>query len=511
MRALFGARPEPPGGTRPHGHSPTRLWLYGLGMLGPVFYFVHRYSLRDHADKLLDIGKMSEYQRPEYTAFVVGLQLMFGLYVLAIFESRRLTAPQALPVIFVCGTAMVGGMVLMYPATAVDLFTYAVRSRLFTTYGDNPLIALFKDHPDDPWQHIAHGQWARLPSPYGPLWTLISAPITYWSGDRVVVALIGFKMLSMVSTLGGAWAIARILQASGSPHPATGALIYLWNPLVLWEGVGNGHNDVVMLLPVLLALLAWATHRDVLVIPLIVTAAMIKYVPLVILPLAMVAVWYRPESRYTRQQLVGWSLALSLLVVLVAVFPFYDLGAIRESVAIQADIVRMSLFANTWEYVREWGIKPDVMKRWYKLGVLGALVVMLVWQGCMLVRQPSRLPRAVFETLFLVPLLVTYFNAWYLIWAVGIAALLPLGWPAWRTIVWSASALAGYAVMIWLGSWWELGLGATTRVAVPVMFAGVLVLTLTELLWRGVMKGLNVVYTKQRRRQHPWCGIHVPE
>jgi len=34
---------------RLHGGSATRLWLYGLGMLGSVVYFAQRYPLDGHA------------------------------------------------------------------------------------------------------------------------------------------------------------------------------------------------------------------------------------------------------------------------------------------------------------------------------------------------------------------------------------------------------------------------------------------------------------------------------
>ncbi len=92
------------------------------------------------------------------------------------------------------------------------------------------------------------------------------------------------------------WVIAQALTATRPADAASGALYYLWNPLVLWEGAGNGHDDVVMCLPVLLAFLAWVRRWDRAVIPLLVVAALIKYVTVLLLPIAAVALWRRAEG-----------------------------------------------------------------------------------------------------------------------------------------------------------------------------------------------------------------------
>src|SRR5262249_35175896 len=154
-----------------------------------------------------------------------------------------------------------------------------------------PKVVTFSHYPGDPWMAYITPEWASRVSPYGPLWQLIAAPITALAGDDIVVALVGFKLLMAVCFMAGGWVIARTLAAAGAAGSATGALLYLWNPLVIWEGIGNGHNDVLLALILLLALYAWASRHDRWVIPLLVVAALIKYVSLPLIPLAAIALW----------------------------------------------------------------------------------------------------------------------------------------------------------------------------------------------------------------------------
>src|ERR1700712_355810 len=262
-------------------------------MAAVTLAFAWRYPLGANSQTLTDIGKLSRYGGSAFAGYVAGMLVLFGCYILALRESRHLSSRQTLPAVFGCAALMAIGMSWMYPVSAIDVFLYAVRSRLLTTYGVNPISVPFHSYPADPWNAFITADWAARVSPYGPLWNLLVAPITWLAGDHMLVALIGFKMLAMVSLLAGGWAIVRIGMAVGREDVATGALLYLWNPLVLWEGLGNGHNDIVLTLPLLLALLAWFTRRDALVIPLLVIAALIKYVTLPLIPLAAIALWCR--------------------------------------------------------------------------------------------------------------------------------------------------------------------------------------------------------------------------
>ncbi len=470
---------------QPHGgHNPAReLAVAWLLMAGPTVGFALRYPLAGNGDRLTDLGLLADYGVVEFLGFVVGLVAFFAGYALGVRAVRRLPAGRSLPLVLGGGAALAAPMVLMYPVSAIDVFIYAVRSRLWTTYGENPSAALPIDYWDgDPFMRLASPEWADDTSPYGPLWNLVAAPVTLVAGDQPGLAVLGFKILAAAAAVACAWVIARTLAELRPNDAAVGALLFLWNPVVLWEGVANGHNDVVVMLLVLLALLAWARRYDAVVLPLLLAGGLVKYVPLLLLPLAAVALVRRVATLEDGIRLAARTLALALAVLVVAFFPFYDLEAVRDSAARQGDIFLTSPAA----------VALDLLARWAP-GVDGERVVATVGQGIVLCalgwhlaavwRRPDRLPRAVFEVLFALVLVGTFnFRPWYLIWPVAAAALLPLGFPALRVASWTAGALAGYGVFIWVWHWWPVDFPTIQRVAVALMFSGAVVTTATEIL-----------------------------
>ncbi|MBK9712624.1 MAG: hypothetical protein IPO81_15135 [Kouleothrix sp.] len=462
----------------------ARLWIYGLGMLVPILAFAWRYPLGPNSSGLTDIGKLSGYAAAPFAGYVAGMAALFALYLLALRESRRLTTHTALPAVFGCAALMTIGMDWMYPVNAIDLFLYAARSRLLTSYGANPNAALPRDFPADAWSAYMTPEWAGHVSPYGPLWNLVAAPITWLAGDRMIVALLGLKILLAAALLLGGWAIVRALAAAGRSDAASGALLYLWNPLVLWEGIGNGHNDVLLALPLLLALWAWIGRRDKLVIPLLVIAALIKYVTLPLIPLALIALWRRAEHG-ARWRTLGWSAALSVAAVAVALYPFYDLGAVWGSLAGQSAIIYTSPASAAIALLHA-RLPDTAIRQWAALLGGGAVLVVWAYQAGALSRRHERLPRACFEVVY-VFLLAAVWNLrpWYLIWPVTLAALLPWGGPARRMIAWTIGGAASYAFLIWVEAWWQPGYDLAQIVGVALMVGPTLLAGAAELAGRA--------------------------
>jgi hypothetical protein len=334
---------------------------------------------------------------------------------------------------------------------------------------------------------FASQEWADNVSPYGPLWNLIAAPVTLVAGDRIGVALAGFKVLAALSALLGAWLIVRTVAGERPRDAAAAGIIYLWNPLVLWEGVGNGHNDLVMIVPLLVALLAWSRHRDAWVVPLLVVAATIKYVPAIVIPLAALAILRRAPTWGDRARVMLLSAAGSTVVLALAFFPFYDPQAAWESISQQGDIFLTSPAAMAIGVLQE-HVAADDVRWWVQRIGYGLLATTMLWQAARVFRRPERLTRAVFEILFVFLLVATWnFRGWYLVWPLAVAALLPSVWPAARASAFTFGAMSVYALFIWIWHWRQTDFVTIQNVAVPMIVGPALLVTALELgvaLWR---------------------------
>src|SRR3954449_9011594 len=128
------------------------------------------------------------------------------------------------------------------PLALTDLFNYLHYGRLGAVYGRNPYLDLPLSAPGDPAYRFSN--WHHLPSPYGPLFTLVGyalAPlplhVAYWSW-KAIAAAASLGCLALV------WWLA--VRLGRSPQRA---LVFAGlNPLVLVYGLGGGHNDALMLL-----------------------------------------------------------------------------------------------------------------------------------------------------------------------------------------------------------------------------------------------------------------------
>lgn len=467
-----------------------RLWLLGALMAVPLALFVLRYPLPGRTN-LTDMGYLSGYGWSEFALYAGGMIALFVVYGLALRETRRLPGGRALPVVLGWGTALSALLFWMYPATAIDVFVYVIRSRIFSTYGDNPLAHLALEYEHDPLIRALRGEWSYHPSPYGPLWNLVAAPITYLTDDDLVLGVMAFKQLAILCLLGSAWVVGRTLLRTRPEDAATGTLLLLWNPLALWEVAGNGHNDAVMVLPMALAFAAWAHRRDAWVLPLLGTAALVKVTAVLLLPVALVALWRRAGGGRERLGLALRTGALSAVVLAVSFFPFYDPGAVLRSVQDTNRIFVVSPSTMVVHALRD-AVPPEVIRDSLKTAGLAVLGATLLAACAVVWRRPERLARACFEAFFVFLVLVTtYFQGWYLLWPLALAAVLPWGWPAWRMIAWTAGAMASYALFIWVRAWWIPGGPEILRAAMPVIAGPVVLLTLVEI----------VALLRSRRRQ----------
>jgi len=84
-------------------------------------------------------------------------------------------------------------------------------------------------------------------------------------------------------------------------------LCFGWNPLVLWETAGNGHNDSLMMMFALLAILCLLSEVWPLAFTFLACSVLVKYVSLVLLPVFIVWLLRRHGRTALRPLLAGES------------------------------------------------------------------------------------------------------------------------------------------------------------------------------------------------------------
>jgi alpha-1,6-mannosyltransferase len=238
---------------------------------------------------------------------ITALALMFLCYVAAVAGAQRLS-----PRILVTGVIALHALVLLAPPLfSTDMFSYQAYARMGALYGANPYLLGPHAVAHDPIYALVGFRWTHTPTVYGPLFTTLSyafAPLS------VAASAFAYKAVAAGASLLSLWLVWRIARLRGiDPWPAV-ALVGL-NPLLVLYGVGGGHNDLLMLLPLLAGIYLVLVRRPGAGAAMMVTAAAIKVTGGLALGFAMAA-GGREATEPRKRLLAGAGTALAAFAVL---------------------------------------------------------------------------------------------------------------------------------------------------------------------------------------------------
>jgi alpha-1,6-mannosyltransferase len=357
------------------------------------------------------------------------LVAMFAGYALVVACS------DALPARFGIGTivALHALYLLAPPLVSSDVFGYVDTARLGALHGIDPYSSHSTRVPPDA-VHL-YRRWASdLPSPYGPLFTLVSYALVPLG---IAGGLWGFKALAAAGSLATVWLVWRCASALGR-DPLKTALFVGLNPLVLMFAVGGAHNDFLALTAVAGAAYLLIAGRERLSGAALVVAAALK-LPLGLPLLFAVA---RPQTR-RRELLTGAALALAAVAaVSLAAFGTHATGFLGELRDQQSNVAIYSVPNQVGALLGFGGITAGI-RAIAAAGFLAtlALTVRRTWRGGDWIAAAGWATFALLvSTAWLLP--------WYVAWLLPLAAISDE-----RRLRVAALALTAYVVVTRVTLW----------------------------------------------------------
>jgi hypothetical protein len=237
---------------------------------------------------------------------------------------------------------------------------------------------------------------------YGPAFTLASEPLARAAGTSADAAAWIYKSIAALAVLACAALASRL-----SRRRALALLFVGWNPLLAVHFGGGGHNDAWVALLVLCALAAAAAGRRQLAGVAWAVGALVKWVPLVLLPLRAL------EARATQRRVEHWGFAVAAVVVGAAGFVRYGAGWLHAF----GPLARNANHETSWSLphrLEQLGVPHGAAIALFALAFLVAYAWLAreAWHG------RARLGLATCALLLALPYLVV----WYVVWAVPLAA-----------------------------------------------------------------------------------------
>src|SRR5437588_9710890 len=151
------------------------------------------------------------------------------------------------------GVAFVALVVVLPLLFSRDVYSYSVYGRIASLHHANPYSSTPQDFPRDSFYPLVGPQWRNTSAVYGPAFMLLSAGLTSWL--KTPVSLIwAYKLIAGAAAVGTIVLVARVSRRLWPSRAAFATALVAWNPVVLFHGVGAGHNDLLVGLAVAAAL-----------------------------------------------------------------------------------------------------------------------------------------------------------------------------------------------------------------------------------------------------------------
>ncbi len=408
--------------------DPTAVKLAAV-FAGSLLVYVLAFTLPASLLKLydyvhLDAVLLQNAGFPAYLRMVLaftgaGLLYYWGFRLASLAKSR------AAWVIVIGGTlAFVLVFLFMVPFDALDIYDNIFHGRILGIYGGNPFSQVIAAYPQDPFYIFA--PWKSSPSAYGPVWEILAGLTARLAGNGILQNVLAFKLLAGIFQLAGTAIVVVFFRNTAPERALPAALLLGWNPVLLYETWGNGHNDFAMAFWILLAaILLFRRHYSLATLSLI-TGALVKFIPLLLIPAAMFLGVRSLQKGRSRFWFLFKTTGAALLMFAAAYLPFWT-GLESLNISRRMQMFTTSLPAVIYRFLQP-SLGLTLSARLVSLVALGVLASFTLYQSFRVKeREPLRdFPSIAFNILAFY-LLVTclWFQQWYSLWLIALAPLLP--------------------------------------------------------------------------------------
>ena len=438
-----------------------------------------------YADRPYDMEQIAHHQRWMGVVWIVGLVVIYVLFGLAVWVAGHVAAEadtsdrppgrsaatshsispgsylnrSLWQVVLLLSLLFSVTLIWLYPVTATDLFQYVMRARVGVIYGANPMSVAPGHFPGDPLLPFV-GEWKNIVSPYGPAWELLAQAVARLGFTGAVSGALAYKGLAWLAY----WVcVAALVWGTRSRSPASclqALVFFAWNPMVLLQGIGNGHNDLVMLAWLLLALVIWQRQPGTnwvvswLLAVACITLAVLTKAAAALMALLLWVVIVRDQPGWGRRVLVtlgtaGVAIVLSLLAYLAFWPPWQSIAGVLDEMS--------NRYTYTIAATLRLGLSELIPHQvaWETPRLSGQLLAMTIlgWCAVQLWRRRLTLPAAGFLAYFAYLMGGASYRIWYPLWLVPLAALCLTTGIRWRSLLLSFTSEFSIVVFYYVWRW----------------------------------------------------------
>ena len=352
------------------------------------------------ASMLLEAIQNKEQARLNLILFLIFILTLIITYLIIVIKESKEADEKGIKRTFILIfiVSIIAGIIL--PNNSSDIYYYAAVGRLDSKYGINMYEENFNDHQGDfaDDEVIQASPGIEHKFIYGPLWATVCKVLGRVDTNSALGTLWLFKILNIIVHILNCYLIWKISKNRKL------VLIYGLNPLMLFEGIINVHNDIYLILFSLLGIYLKKQNKIWLAVVSIALGSLIKYIPILLLP-------YIINNEKIKNQLV-------YLVEFVLVFlglTFIQTGSITSILNVMDQTGKYANSLYLQLYLS--GVKFEVLS---KITLIGKIVFCLAYFLQIFIRRKKEGKNYMWLLCLFILLAITNFRAWYIMWLFGI-------------------------------------------------------------------------------------------
>lgn len=308
---------------------------------------------------------------------------------------------------------------LILPIASLDVYSYIGSGWIASNYNENPYYMSVRDVILKYNEvHLMFGRvancWLDEPVVYGPVWTLICTILTAMSLGNIDISLWIFKIVSLIAFILCCYLIYKITNKK------IYMLIFGLNPFILFETLTNVHNDIFLILFMLLGIyLAIKKKKIGLSVISFAIATGIKYLSVILLPFILIYALKDENIKSRIKKFILYGIQFVIILLLFYLIYLKDFNVLA-GIFVQQNKYGRSIFLILYNMLSR---NEQIIKyiKYIVLGIFTILYVIVVFKLILRKDLKNIQLREIFRKyntfIFIFTfVLITNFNPWYVLW-----------------------------------------------------------------------------------------------
>lgn len=344
--------------------------------------------------------------------FFAIITILFLAYILIAKKQKEIFKNKKQIFILIAIVSILFAVIIPY--TSTDVYSYIANGWSAAHYGENPYYVSTGEIVDstgqgEPMFNKVANCWRYETVVYGPLWTGICTILSWASFGNIDIALLLFKLANLIVHIINCILVYKITRKR------LFLILYGLNPFILFEALSNVHNDIFIILFILLAIYFTIRKKNLfLAVAFVALATAIKYLAILILP--FIVIYYVRKKDVKERIKYAILCGIEYLAIIAFFYLFYmkDLG-VFSGLFMQQGKYNRSIFYILYEYLGE--EKVQILQL-ICLGVFACFYAYICIK--LLLQKEIKFYQVIkkYNVILLIFtfILITNFNAWYIMW-----------------------------------------------------------------------------------------------